>query len=89
MSISLHCTSFYLILYFSFGISTNYTSTFIPSETDGAFGSFNMTISEDGFGSYAWNLDLNSFEIPSEIEEGGCTKEFIANNGLKCTFVLS
>lgn len=63
--------------------ATVFTSTFSSAATNGATGSFDVTI-VNGVGAYEWSLDLNELFISTEIVAAGCTKKFIGTYGLKC-----
>ena len=60
--------------------STKYVATIISSQSNGAKGTFNMTVSDAGIGTYEWNIDLSGFK--SGIAT--CDAAFIQTNGLKC-----
>jgi hypothetical protein len=57
-----------------------FKSTFLPSESSGASGSFALSIDRDGKRFYQWSLNLTNFVslIP------GCSNSIIQANGLKC-----
>ena len=54
------------------------------SPKKGLRGQFKMSINHLGFSSYEWSLDLTQFHLPTDINHGGCTLDYIKTNGLKC-----
>ena len=72
----------YLVSILQQSDGTKYVTSFTIES--GVVGSFNITISDAGVGSYSWDLDFSSFVIPSSAVN--CTDK-VVKTGLKCNIL--